>query len=56
MKSRSTRPKAESKQLKNPRRRAECDASLSRKLKHGKEEPPADRGACEPETAVQGSE
>jgi hypothetical protein len=58
MKSRVPKTKDESKtkQLKNPRRRAVCEASLSRELKHGEDEPPDPQGACAPETEVQGSE
>jgi hypothetical protein len=58
MKSRVPKTKNESaaKRLKNPRRRAECEVSLSRKLKHGEDEPPDPQGACAPETEVQGSE
>jgi hypothetical protein len=42
--------------LKNPRRETECEASLSRELPRGKDEPAGPRGACAPETTVQGSE
>lgn len=41
-------------QLKNPRRRTNCETSQSLEL--GKKQPPGDRGACEQETEVQGSE
>jgi hypothetical protein len=47
---------SKAKDLKNQRRRAECEASLSQKLPHGNDEPPDPQGACAPETTVQGSE
>ena len=47
-------PPKDEKRLKNPRRDANCRANVSRRL--GSPNVPADRGACEPETEVQGSE
>jgi hypothetical protein len=39
-----------------PKRRSKCDDQLSKTLANGKREPPGDRGACERESASQGSE
>jgi hypothetical protein len=55
--SENKKPKTDSaKHLKDPRRRANCETSLSSKLPHGKNEPAGPRGACAPEASVQGSE
>ncbi len=43
-------------ELKDPRRRERCDQNLSLKLKGGAKVAPGPRGACEEESASQGSE
>lgn len=58
---RTTRKRAPEKRrrsvpLNNPVRQANCEHSLSRELNRGGKPVPGDRGACEPETKVQGSE
>jgi hypothetical protein len=57
MKKNSLNQRVLSRKRKAPLRDANCEQSASRKLKRGdRRAPPGDRGACEPESEVQGSE